>query len=351
MDVYTIDPLQDARWPDFIARHPQASVFHTRAWLRALHQTYRFVPIAFTTSPATADLRNALVFCVVRSWLTGERLVSVSFADHCEPLVDDDDELRVLCAAVLRRRSDARWRYIEIRPVSARPWIENGLAAVGFRPTHRYYRHYIDLRPDLDGLFRSFHKDSIQRKIRRAEREGLTHEVGRSEALIGKLWYLLDATRRRHQVPLQPLAWFRNLMAAFGERLAIHITSKAGRPAAGLLTLMHGDTMVYKYGGSRRDLHPLGGMPFLLWKTIEEAKELGASELDLGRSDLAARGLVRFKEQWAAKRSPLTYWRSPAPRSPSVNQGGETRLARRVLAALPGPIRRLVGSRLYRHYG
>ena len=351
MDVYPIDPLQDARWPDFIARHPQASVFHTRAWLHALRQTYPFVPIAYTTSPATADLDNALVFCEVRSWLTGKRLVSVSFADHCEPLVDDRDQLRVLSAAVLRARSDARWRYIEIRPVSARPWLEDSLATLGFRPADRYYRHCLDLRPDLDQLFRSLHKDSIQRKIRRAEREGLTYEVGRTDALIRKLWFLLDATRRRHQVPLQPLAWFQNLVAGFGDRLTIRIACKGGRPAAGLLTLMHGDTMVYKYGGSESELHPVGGMPFLLWKTIEEAKDLGASELDLGRSDLAARGLVRFKEQWAAKRSPLTYWRSPAPRSPSVNQGGETRLARRVLAALPGPIRRLVGSRLYRHYG
>src|SRR5215470_3379248 len=290
MDVYAIDPLQDARWPDFIGRHPQASVFHTRAWLRALQRTYRFSPIAYTTSPAAADLTNALVCCEVRSWLTGGRLVPISFADHCEPLVDDRDQLRTLCEAVEDRRRDARWRYVEVRPGGAQPWLEESLATLGFRPAHRYYRHCLDLRPDLDRLFRSLHKDSIQRKIRRAEREGLTYEVGRSEALLRQLWYLLDATRRRHRVPLQPLAWFRNLVTSFGDLLTIRIASKAGRPAAGLLTLTHGDTVVYKYGGSRSDLHPLGGMPFLMWKTIEEAKAVGASELDLGRSDLGARG-------------------------------------------------------------
>ena len=34
--VYAIDPLRDSRWPELIARHPNASVFHTRGWLRRI---------------------------------------------------------------------------------------------------------------------------------------------------------------------------------------------------------------------------------------------------------------------------------------------------------------------------
>jgi hypothetical protein len=31
--LYAIDPLRDDRWPELIARYPNASVFHTRGWL------------------------------------------------------------------------------------------------------------------------------------------------------------------------------------------------------------------------------------------------------------------------------------------------------------------------------
>jgi hypothetical protein len=34
-----------------------------------------------------------LVFCRVRSWLTGRRSISLPFSDHCEPLVESHEAL------------------------------------------------------------------------------------------------------------------------------------------------------------------------------------------------------------------------------------------------------------------
>lgn len=227
--------------------------------------------------------------------------------------------------------------------------LDETLLELSFRRAQTFYLHRLDLRPDLGTLLRSFHKDSIQRKIRRAQREGLTYEDGRSELLLRKFCHLLDVTRRRHQIPLQPIAWFRNLIEAFGEALCIRIVSKDGQPAAGVLTLNHRATVVYKYGGSETHLNSLRGMPFLFWKIIADAKRQGARELDLGRSDPGNAGLIRFKEQWAAKRSTLTYWRSPGETRTISDDGWKMRLARRVFAELPAGMRRAAGRFLYRH--
>jgi len=343
MDVYSFAPLHDLRWAEFVAHHPKASVFHTSAWLRALQRTYGFEPVAFTTSRPTDELENALVFCSVRSWLTGRRLVSLPFSDHCEPLVEHTDEFSALCASTQRHRAARRFKYVELRPASVFP------VAAGFRSAQDFYLHRLDLRPDLDALLHSFHKDSIQRKIRRAEREHLIYEAGRNESLLRKLFHLLDLTRRRHQAPLQPLAWFRNLVDCFGENVLIRIASRDGQPVAGIMTLAHADRIVYKYGGSDPRLHPLGGMQFLLWKTIQDGKRIGARELDLGRSDRGATGLIVFKDHWAATRSPLTYWRSPEKTLASSGEAWPVTLARQVVARLPGAMRRTVGSLLYRH--
>jgi hypothetical protein len=79
MRVFTLDPIGDRRWHEFVRRHPAASVFHAPAWVYALRRTYGYDPVFFTTTPPGETLTNGLIACRVRSWLTGRRLVAVPF--------------------------------------------------------------------------------------------------------------------------------------------------------------------------------------------------------------------------------------------------------------------------------
>ena len=344
MTVCSLDPLVDPRWRDFVVRHADASVFHTPAWLRALQRTYDYEPIVFTTSAPAEELRSALVFANVRSWLSGQRLVSLAFSDHCEPLVENAEELGVLCRFVLDIRSRERWKYVEIRTANSALRLDGD-----FRRAGTFYLHRLDLRPSVETLLGSFHK-VIRQKIRRAQREGLTYEAGRSEALLEKLYGLLRLTRRRHHLPPQPLAWFRNLVDCFGEAACIRIASSGGRPVAGILTLSHGKRVIYKYAGSDARLNTLGGMAWLVWQTIREAKDAGAEELDLGRSDCDNAGLIAFKERWAASRSTLTNWRCPAS-TPTLIEGWRIQFAKQIFARLPDGMLTAAGKLFYRHIG
>ena len=51
-----------------------------------------------------------------------------------------------------------------------------------------YHFHCLDLRPSAERLFQNFHKDCVQRKIRRAERENVKYEDGASEDLLQKFY-------------------------------------------------------------------------------------------------------------------------------------------------------------------
>lgn len=338
-----LDPLEDPRWDDVVRRHSSASVFHTRGWLRSLQRTYAFAPLAFTTARDTEPLRNAVVLCGVRSWLSGNRLVSLPFSDHCEPLIDDAEELRALCRGIDDYRARQRFKYVELRPA-----MQALAADTAFEPAERYFLHRLDLGPSLEDLWRGFHADSIQRRIRRAEAAKLTYEEGRSDALVAKLYHLLGLTRERHRLPVQPRAWFRNLVECLGESVCICVVSYDGEPAAGILSITHGTTVVYKYGGSDARHHRLGGMPFLFWKLIQDAKQRGARLLDFGRTDRDNNGLIVFKERWGASRSEMTYWRSPGV--PARRPGGRgVRFTRRAFFALPAPLRRAAADVLYRH--
>jgi hypothetical protein len=290
-------------------------------------------------------MTNGLVFCRVNSWLTGRRLVSLPFSDHCEPLVDRSDELDGILLRMKRYVDEDGWKYIEIRPVSYQPSgrteLVRGVA---------YFLHRLDLRSTVQELFHNFHNDCVQRKIRRAEREKLKYEEGTSEDLLQQFYRLLVMTRRRQYLPPQPLNWFRGLIASFGNELKIRVASKDGVAVASILTLSHKKSMIYKYGCSNAAFNNLGGTALLFWKTIQEAKDQGFEELELGRSDVDNLGLIAFKEHWGASRTLINYWTYPRGGTglPSV---WKKKLARHLVPALPDLAIRTVGRLLYRHIG
>jgi len=349
--LYQINPLNDPRWDDLLKRHPDASLFHSTQWLAALRRTYGYEPVVFTTTGPKKPLKNGFPFCRVESWLTGRRLVSVPFSDYCAPLVAQDEDLPFFAATLDEQAREQRWRYIEIRPLESFE-VKSAL----MHPVARYTLHRLNLRPDLGVLFANLHKDSIQRKIRRAEREGLTYQEGSTESILDSFYQLLVITRRRHRVPPQPRKWFRHLMDCFGDALKIRIASKNGHPVAGMVTIRYKDTLVYKYGGSDARLNNLGGMHLLYWRSIVDAKNSGLRVFDLGRSDAEQSGLITFKRRWGATESHLTYSRVTASGStvhifdPAVRTW-KTRAAKRAFAFAPTRLLCAMGSVLYRHIG
>lgn len=343
--IHEIDPLCDPRWKDLVENHPQASVFHSTAWLSSLRTVYGYEPVVLTTCPPGSDLTNGLVFCRIKSWLTGWRFVSLPFSDHCEALVDRPEELDAMLLHLREAVDNGKWKYLEIRPVAHR---QN--SSLGLETSLTYQFHRLDLRKSTPELFRDFHKDCVQRKIRRAEREGLKYEEGNSEDFLQKFYGLILTTRRRQHLPPQPLAWFRALVSAFGNHLKVRIASQGDLPVAGILTLRHNRRMVYKYGGSIASLNKLGGMPLLFWKTIQEAKDLGLEELDFGRSDSDNLGLITFKDHWGANRTELKYWTYPVrPRVPQ--KPWQKALARHLVQVTPDLVLEGVGTLLYKHIG
>ena len=345
--TYLINPLEDNRWEQFLQSHPQSSIFHTSAWLEALRRTYGYRSWVITSNASTDPLTNAVVFCEVDSWLTGSRLVSLPFADHCQPLVSSTVELSDL-ARSLSVRCQGSNRYIELRPLN---FGATGIESqTEFGRSASYLLHTLDLRPSLETLFQGLHSSCIQRKISRAEREGLFYEAGNSDAAIERFYSLLTLTRQRHGLPPQPLAWFRNLRDCMGRDFTIHLASSQGKPIAGILTLTHKRTLVYKYGVSDARFHKLGAMPFLFWHVIQEGKKLSLVELDLGRSDTDQQGLISFKNHLGATSSPLNYYRYP---DQNIQRGAmrSSRFISQLYSHLPRPLLRTAGRILYRHFG
>jgi hypothetical protein len=346
MHLYTIDPLSDSRWDDFVASHPKASVFHHKGWLKALASTYGYRPLGLTTTPAGKPLSDGIVFCQVKSWITGSRLVSLPFADHCEPLLNEMVDSVELAEWMRRECGRHHWKYIELRPLS---WDTHSRGP--FVAGQSFWFHTLNLGPSLERIFSDLHKNSIQRRIRRAERERLSYEIGCSDALLNDFYRLLVITRKRHRLLPQPRAWFRNLIACMGQNMQIRLARKDHVPLAAMLTLRHSNTVVYKYGCSDQTFHHLAAMPFLFWKLIEESKAAGAEQLDFGRTDLDNVGLIDFKGRFGTTRRRITYFRYPESAKEKGVMDADLSVARYLFSLVPDALLPWAGRMAYRHLG
>lgn len=342
MKINNLDPLLDPRWDKLVASHPSASVFHTSGWLSALAKTYGFRPVALTTAGAGQPLSDGVVFCEVRSSFTGARLISLPFSDHAQPLMSESGDPLELQHWMEAEYIRGQWKYLELRPMEMDP-------TASLVATESFWVHTLDLTPSLDKIFRNLHKSCFQRRIRHANHEHLTYERSSTGQLVDVFYNLLLITRRRHALLPQPREWFQNIMAELSPNAEIRVARKDGVAIAAILTLRHRGTVVYKYGCTDGRFHRLAGMPFLLWKMIEESKQEGLERIDLGRTELENRGLIEFKDRMGTARTKVSYLRYPKSERTSGVQlsrmGGE----RKLLTFLPGVVSSTMGRLVYKH--
>jgi len=292
------------------------------------------------------SIAGGIIFCEVNSWLTGRRLVSLPFSDHCDPLMDLETTEAVLQEWVPEEQQRAKWNYIQIRPTRSK-----GVARTGMAESSEFWLHVLSLEPPTETLFKNLNKDNLQRRIRRAEREGIAYERGSSKILLDQFYKLMIMTRRRHRVVPQPRIWFENLASFMGPDLEIRIARKGATPVAALLALRCGNKVVYKYGCSDERFHYVGGMPFLFWRLIEESKTEGAESLDFGRTDPDNKGLTEFKDRFGAQRQRLVYFEYPEPGGRSNLASSPLRHARKLFGILPDMALSGIASCIYRHFG
>ena len=73
------------------------------------------------TNPVEAGpmtLENGVVFCEVKSWISGQRLVSLPFSDHCDPLIRSPAEHAHILTHIREHIVRTPCKYAEVRPLS-----------------------------------------------------------------------------------------------------------------------------------------------------------------------------------------------------------------------------------------
>jgi len=340
--VRRVDPTADPKWDADLAALPGAMFFHGASWARVLQNAYGFTPVYFEIR-RSGRLESLLPMMEVDSWLTGRRGVSLPFTDECSPLCADPDSFTRLYREAQAYARTRRWKYVECR---------GGLHLYGnASPSVSFLGHRLDLRGDEAALF-SRCESSTRRAVRKAEQSGLKIELSGDLEAVRAFYGLLCKTRRRHGVPPQPFDFFvsihRNVLA---QKRGWVVLARLGTvPVAGAVFFSFGKTAIYKFGASDESFQNLRANNLVMWEAIKHYAREGFETLEFGRTSLINQGLQKYKLSWGASEYRIDYVRQDMRTGAFAVVGdAASGLHTRVLALLPDPAFKLLGSALYKH--
>ena len=334
--------VDDPRWADLVASHPDANPFHHPAWVRLVSDCYRFRPFAAAVSTADGSLSAGIPVVEVRNPLRRRRWVSLPFTDHCPVLYDSEAARDVLLELLRGRAGVERVASVELRTAVGSSTVQE--SAVGVL-------HELALGPDCDEVYQRFDKSRVQGSIRRAQREGVTVRAADCEDDVSGTYYDLHVrTRRRLGVPAQPrrlfrLLWERVIETGLGFVLLAHLDNSV---IAGAVFLHWNGHLIYKFAASDEAHRKSQPNHAILWEAIRRGCEGGGGAMDFGRSGPNDHGLRAFKSGWGAVERPLIYTTIVGPPRVAAGSAAEDALGG-LLRRSPLWVCRGVGAALYRY--
>jgi CelD/BcsL family acetyltransferase involved in cellulose biosynthesis len=344
MEMMRVDPRDSPVWKRLVDQ-TASSVFHSPPWMQVLSDTYGWEPFAYVVLNSRGEPCAGLPCCRIAD-VFGERIVSLPFSDYCDPLVSDPQCWRVLVERLLPEHC----------PITVR-CLHNDipLADERFAPVKQTKWHGLDLRPDLDTLWRAMH-DSKHRAIRKSQREGVHVRVAESEQEL-RAFYEMHLKIRKYKLGMlaQPFLFFQNIWRRFVEpgHGFLLLAFFQDRTVAGDYFLEWKDTLYYKFNASL--VEDLAHRPndLLMWEGIQRGKARGLKFLDLGLSDWDQEGLVRYKRMFGTQEKAISFLRYTPNGGPTAAEKGMRDLLSRMTRhftdhLVPDAVTEKAGEDLYR---
>jgi CelD/BcsL family acetyltransferase involved in cellulose biosynthesis len=341
-----IDPRSDLLWQRLLGRHA-SSVFHSPEWMQVLTETYGWPISAYLLLDAAGEPMAGIPFCRVND-VVGERIVSLPFSDHCDPLVADTDQWIHLSASLIGERCPIVMRCLH----NSLPRRDERLTLV-----KQTKWHGLELQPPLGCLWDGL-DESTRRAIRKARRDGVVVRPAESTTELRAFFDLhLGIRKHKYHLLAQPYCFFQNIWRHFiaGGRGALLIAIYNREIIGGIFFLEWKGVLYYKFNASNPTHLAHRPNDLLVWEGIQYGKAKDYTYLDFGLSDWDQEGLVRYKRKFATDEKAIAFLRYAPEEVPSQHEWQVRDLLPQLTdlftdASVPDSITDKAGEVLYRYF-
>jgi len=301
----TIDGVFSTKeWNTYLDENPHATVYHTLEWRSILEDVFHYKTSYTVCRNGRADVVGILPIALVRSWMTGNRAVSLPFSQYGGPLANDSTALEHLLKYLRKHLKDG-FEYVRLR---ARDRLDdNVVARVGMRLSEDCSRCYIPLgNRTVDDIQKSLHS-GCRRAIKQSSRYNVHVRVSDEWDDLNRVNHLIVQTCKKHGTPPYP----SSLLKAISDLLVprgiakIFIATLEQKIIGTLVLLTMKNEATYAYVFTDPKYLRLRTNNALLWTAIRWSLESGMSCFDMGISSPLDNELLRFKKSWGATEEKL----------------------------------------------
>jgi len=352
-NITLIDPTQDPRWDQFVENHSFGWICHLSGWKRVLESSFKHMKgHYFALVGEDNRIKAGLPIYEVKSWLTGNRLVSIPFATLCDPLISKSEDLNELLQAAIKLSEKSKSSFIEIRTLSSGSLIQNEKLA----KISNYKHHFLLLNEDPDHLKSKFHRTCVRQRISRAIESNLKMRIGDKKSDLHMFYNLHLISRRRLSLPPQPFRFYESLWEVFlpAKQLTLLVAEADGKDIAAIILLKYKDRVSAEFAVSDESYKNMSPNHFLFWEAIKMSYDEGYKVFDFGRTSPSNKSLMDFKKRWATKMIDLPQYYYPekiAIDSVERENSMGYKLVSAICSRAPDSVLKIIGNISYRHLG
>jgi len=353
-NVSLIDPIKDPRWDKFVQNHPFGWIVHLSGWKTVIESSFPHIKGHYLALIDTTDneIRAALPLFEVRSWLTGNRMVSIPFATISDPLINTSYEMEKLFEHAIELMNSLEIPSIEIRSLMSSLLInDKRLERLCF-----FKHHFIELKGNLEDLHKAFHPNHVKRGIKRAIKSNLSFRSAENEEDLLGFYKLYAKTRKKHGLPPQPFIFIKMLWDIFfpSKNFQLLFAEKDGQALAAMILFKFKGRVSVDFQVSDETYLEFRPNHFLYWEAIKLTYSEGFKIFDFGRTSPNNEGLMQFKSYWGTEVVDLPQFFYPKEVSNKYLEW-ETSTGYKFIQKLcknsPEPIFQLLARLCYRHLG
>lgn len=340
-DVALLTPPWRSAWEAYVAKHPEATLFHTLAWRDAVEHAFGHEAV-YLTARRDERLVGLLPMFFVPSKIAGRMLVSVPYGVGGGIVADDHEAGTALFAAAQRVARKRCCGVIDLR--SERAVI----------PDLPVVNHYVGFRRDLPREASEV-LEWLPRKARAAARNARQKyrlSVSFGDEHLRRVWHLYTLSMRRLGSLAYPFSLFERLAQATPKEHWVSVVRWRDRPVAGLVTFLFKDRVMPYFIGTTNEARRCSAANYVYLTAMERGVRSGYRVFDFGRSRRDNTGSYNFKRNSGFEPRPLGYqhYLAPGHIAPDLTPDDRRfRLARRLWTHLPLCVTRTAGARLARH--
>jgi predicted N-acyltransferase len=345
-----IDPSTDKRWDSFVENHPHGTLYHLSCWEEVLERTFGYTPLYYVLEDAKGNISGGIPMFSIRSFATGNRLVSLPFSDYCNILVESENEFAFLLSSIRNSACARTSNFIRFCLTDS----DIDLRAHGFQQERQFKNHILPIDGPSDVIKNTVIHASRRNTIRQALKLGVSIAYSAGGHDLVDYYHMYVQTRKKHGLVPLPFGFFKNVWAVLQpKRMAYLALAKVkGKTVAGSLFLRDRSTLYVLSNASLKDFLRYRPNDLLWWEAIDLAAREKLKTVDFGRTSVDNVGLLAFKREWGPIERDISHYALPLRTSGHEGAGlASNRTLRGLIRFMPNPLLRLCGKLMYRHVG